>query len=45
MISFPWCCTQLESNIFVLDYDPTAMNTLQAFALGLSSFERKYALY
>lgn len=36
---------KIDEDEFVLDFSPTVMSPLQAFALALSSFERKYSLY
>jgi hypothetical protein len=33
-----------KEDVFALDFDPRTMSCIQAFALALSSFERKYGL-
>ena len=33
-----------DEDVFALDFDPRAMSCVQAFAVALSSFERKYGL-
>jgi hypothetical protein len=35
---------KVDANVFVLDFDPTALSALQAFAIALSTFESKVIL-
>jgi hypothetical protein len=34
---------KVSCDTYVLDFSPSALTTLQAFALALSNFERKYS--
>lgn len=35
---------QVESDLYVLDYDPCVISCVQAFAASLSSFEAKFLI-
>lgn len=38
-------CLQVDVDLFVLDFNPSFFTALQAFALGLSTFDRKFFLF
>lgn len=35
---------QVDTDFFILDYNPTVVSALQAFAICLTTFEKKYLL-